>query len=350
MSVNLKKSLEVANRVIELMGDNQSPAKPRNYEIWYNYLTSKDDELKKSVDRAVSDDGILTETAAAEIYQNYLCPSNGVKEVGAVNSQIGGEIDQVMQMLDAALGTSQEFGESLNEKTGQLETETDPETIKMIVESLVHSTKAIEENNQELQAKLHVSANQIKDLNTSLDEVRTESLTDQLTGIPNRKCFDQEIERLVKEGYEEGKTFSLLVGDIDFFKKFNDTYGHQTGDQVLKLVAHSLKSNLKGKDIAARYGGEEFVVLLPDTSLKDAIVVGDLIRKSVMAKELVKKSTGERLGTITMSFGAAVYHKGEKSDDIVNRADICLYAAKNAGRNQVKCETDPDIDFTSEVA
>ena len=101
----------------------------------------------------------------------------------------------------------------------------------------------------------------------------------------------------------EDKPLSLLMFDIDHFKLFNDNYGHLTGDQVLRLVAMSLKQTIKGQDIIARYGGEEFAVVLPSTALKQALAVADHIRRAVMAKELKKKSTGEILGRVTVSIG-----------------------------------------------
>src|SRR5262249_5059635 len=131
--------------------------------------------------------------------------------------------------------------------------------------------------------------------------------------------------------------------DIDHFKKFNDTYGHLTGDQVLRLVAQAVKQNVKGQDIAARYGGEEFAVILPQTPLRQALTVADHIRRAVVAKELIKRSTGENLGRVTISVGVATLHKSETTQALLERADACLYAAKRSGRNLVVCETDPEV-------
>jgi diguanylate cyclase len=123
--------------------------------------------------------------------------------------------------------------------------------------------------------------------------------------------------------------------DIDHFKKFNDTWGHQTGDQVLRLVATCLSENVKGRDTAARYGGEEFGVLLRGTGLEAATKVADQIRLMVENKKLVKKSTGDVLGTITISIGVAQIAAGEPIEAVVRRADACLYGAKHHGRNLV---------------
>jgi diguanylate cyclase len=143
---------------------------------------------------------------------------------------------------------------------------------------------------------------------------------------------------------------TLLITDIDHFKRFNDSYGHLTGDQVLRLVALSVKQNVKGADLAARFGGEEFAVILPNTPMRSALTVAEHIRRAVMSKELVKRSTGENLGRVTISIGVASYRPGDTYASLIDRADTCLYAAKRGGRNKVVCETDPEFDLESAVA
>ena len=137
--------------------------------------------------------------------------------------------------------------------------------------------------------------------------------------------------------------------DIDYFKSFNDNYGHLTGDQVLRLVAMSLKQNIKGQDITARYGGEEFAVVLPNTVLRQALTVADHIRRAVMSKELKKKSTGEILGRVTISAGVSMLSASDDADTLIERADACLYAAKRSGRNRVVCEADPEYSAEMQI-
>jgi diguanylate cyclase len=134
--------------------------------------------------------------------------------------------------------------------------------------------------------------------------------------------------------------FSLLVCDIDHFKKFNDTHGHQTGDQVLRLVGSTIKASVSSKDLACRYGGEEFCVILPSTKVGRATDVANVIRQAVMGKELVKRSTGETLGRVTISIGVAELRAEDSVQSIIERADKCLYAAKDAGRNRVMSESE----------
>ncbi len=147
----------------------------------------------------------------------------------------------------------------------------------------------MQENNQVMEARLNASRQEISTLQQNLDEIRAESMTDPLSGLGNRKFFDRQIDRLTDEARKSDEPLTLLLLDIDHFKSFNDNYGHLTGDQVLRLVAQTLRQNVKGRDVTARYGGEEFAVLLPATPMRQALTVADNIRRAVMSKELKKK-------------------------------------------------------------
>jgi diguanylate cyclase len=208
---------------------------------------------------------------------------------------------------------------------------------------MIAATSDMQGKNTELESQLRESRNQIKELQENLEAIRYESLNDQLTGLANRKHFDQSLEREAAAAQRRGEPLCLVMCDIDHFKQFNDTHGHQTGDQVLRLVGTAIKGTIKGRDIAARYGGEEFGIILPGTPLQSAVLVADQIRAAIMAKELIKRSTGESLGRITMSFGVAEYREGEQLESFIERADAGLYASKRNGRNRVTDENDPSL-------
>ena len=207
----------------------------------------------------------------------------------------------------------------------------------------MRATRDMEENNSKLEHSLKASKQEITQLQVNLEAVRNESLTDPLTSLANRKYFDQTLDKCMAQSAETGEPLTLLLTDIDHFKAFNDTFGHLTGDQVLRLVALAVKQNVKGQDVAARYGGEEFAVILPNTPLRSALTVAEHVRRAVMTKELMKRSTGEHLGRVTVSIGVASFQKGESAQSLIERADNCLYAAKRAGRNRVLSETDPEV-------
>ena len=344
---NPEQSAAFSKEALRLIEEKRLPPTPRNYEVWYAYASRQNYQLTEALDVTISQDKKLNQTEIDKLYQDHLAGPETASKVEEVTQKMSGEIEQVMESIQTASGNTAAYSESLQRVAEKLDNVVDDKALKLVVETLAVATNEMDQNNKQLEEQLKHSDQQIMALNQNLEAVKTESLTDQLTGIPNRKYFDEQLHALSAEADHDQTEFCLLFGDIDRFKKFNDTFGHQTGDQVLRLVARSLKANLKGRDVAARYGGEEFAVLLPQTNLQAAITVANQIRESLSSKELIKKTTGENLGTITMSFGAARYQIGEDLNNLVSRADTCLYAAKDAGRDQVKCETDPDIEFES---
>jgi diguanylate cyclase len=321
----------------------RQPATPRNYEIWYAYATGYQPSLNQKINEQLQQGGGLSDADLERIYETYLSPTRLTDKIDKVGTQVMGEIEQVMAMIDAAAGSANSYTESLADMTEKLGNSKDREGLRTIVESLVQTAKEMEASNLKLEERLSASKQEIDELQVNLEAVRTESLTDPLTQLANRKFFDNTLEQAIADAREKNEPLSLLMTDIDHFKHFNDSFGHLTGDQVLRLVAMSVKQNVKGQDTAARYGGEEFAIVLPNTVLRSAITVADHIRRAVMTKELMKRSTGEHLGRVTISIGVATWHKTDTAQTLIERSDTCLYAAKRHGRNRVMCETDPEV-------
>ena len=166
-------------------------------------------------------------------------------------------------------------------------------------------------------------------------ELKHSAVTDALTGLPNRRYLYEIAPRLMKiAGRYEDQPLSILMLDIDYFKRFNDKYGHQTGDLVLKKVAQIIRLTLRKSDIPIRFGGEEFLVMMPHTDLKRAFVVAEKLRRKVAETEVVTPE-GERLH-VTVSGGVAQYHKNMSLDELIKKADEALYKAKAAGRNRIE--------------
>jgi diguanylate cyclase len=317
-------------------------AVPRNYEIWYVYATGYNAPLNKIINETLARNGKLSEADLEQIYETYLSHIKASDRIDKVGARVIGEIDGVMTLITEALNMSQSYDSRLSGATEKLKAAKSRDQIKAVVDGLMKSTREMQETNKALENRLALSRTEISNLQHSLEAIRAESLTDPLTGLGNRKYFDRSIDMAVRAALANGEPLSLLMFDIDHFKSFNDSYGHLTGDQVLRLVAMSLKQTIKGQDITARYGGEEFAVVLPNTGLRQALTVADHIRRAVMAKELKKKSTGEILGRVTISVGVAMLKPDDDTDSLIERADGCLYAAKRNGRNRVICEVDPE--------
>lgn len=347
---DFNRTMAIGERSIGYLRQLRTPAIPRNYEIFYVHSAGYNKELSEAIRKAIAAHSHLTEEDAERIFNTYIQPKQYSDQFEEVGEQISGEIQEIMAAVASACQRTGTYGHSLKGITDQLGQVKTTDQLNSVLKTLIQSTDEMADYNRDLEMRLAESRRQIEDLHQSLETIRAESLTDQLTSLNNRKRFDQVMEMEMMEADNSGEPLCLMMMDIDHFKKFNDTFGHQTGDQVLRLVAHNIKTNVKGRDHPARYGGEEFAVVLPKTTLKAGVTVAEQIRKAVRSKELVKKSTGESLGHITMSIGVALHRDGDTAETFIHRADACLYAAKDAGRDIVKCETDPDINLDIKAA
>ena len=206
---------------------------------------------------------------------------------------------------------------------------------KALLASVIKETQKMVSENIALEKKLEQSSATMQQLKQEMETIRNEAYTDSLTTIPNRKKFDLEIVRLVAEARDEKTPISMIFIDIDHFKSFNDTYGHQIGDQVLRLVAKAFRESLKGQDFFCRYGGEEFVIVLPKTPIEGAAKIADILRQNIKNKDIKNKITNEKLTSVTISSGVAELKAKEEVQKWIARADRSLYKAKQQGRNCV---------------
>ncbi|MCR6672479.1 GGDEF domain-containing protein [Devosia ginsengisoli] len=334
-----KRALGYANSAFDLLKRSGIPPYPQFYELLYTYATGVNPTLNNRIN-AIFRNGDSPSANLAEALYNEFLKSDVNDRMSNVSERMHARIEAVHEAIDSAMTTANAYSGSLQSASGDLERDISAEAMKALAERLLSETRRMQDTNRALEQKLEASRDDIASLQRDLDDVRRESLLDPLTKIANRKSFDDGMEAAIAEAQENGTPLCLMIVDIDHFKNFNDTYGHQTGDQVLRLVAMTLKSNIKGKDLAARYGGEEFVAILPSTDIEGAVIVAENIRRAIQAKELLKRSTNEKLGRITASFGVAAYEAGDTATMLIERADRCLYAAKHAGRNRVVSESE----------
>ena len=200
----------------------------------------------------------------------------------------------------------------------------DPEGVISAVARLVESNQAMQSQLSAVEDKLHEQARLV-------EMKAAEARTDVLTGLANRRAFDDKVKACCEEFQRSHRPFSLILGDIDHFKKFNDTHGHQTGDEVLRGTARVLRGSARDSDFVARYGGEEMAIVLPGTNADEAIRALERARQAVESARF--RSPSCELN-VTISFGVAELQPGEDEKALIRRADAALYAAKQAGRNR----------------
>jgi diguanylate cyclase len=327
-----------AKLALEQLEDLDLPADPRNFELWYLYCTGENQELKTAIDAALSSPEGMTERELRRLGNVYVPSIRSANRISEITERLSGEIAQVLGMLQRAAGSSEAYDQNLGRGLAGLERGDSQQLLVSIVQALVVATKEMASNTRALEKHLEESKAKALDLQKDVENLRLETLTDSLTLVGNRQRFDEAADRLVATAQATNQPLSLLIADVDFFKKFNDWFGHQAGDQVLRLVATTIKRNIRDEDVVARYGGEEFAVLLPGTAVALASAMADRIRSAIAAREIKKRSTGESLGRITLSIGAAQFRSGESALELLERADACLYAAKSGGRNRVVTE------------
>lgn len=331
----VEKIRKLSKKALErIYKENLAPL-PETYQLWYIYYAGSNTDVTRAIDVLVASGQKISEERCAELYQRFLSERTENDQVRRAGDQIQETIQDVAGLVTNVTKASEKYTTDLSKATEKLSVELTKEELEAMLKTIATSTKDMITYNKALEEKLAASSEVMQELQRDLEMVRREALTDSLTNLANRKAFDAEIERVVAEAEERKEAFSLIMLDIDHFKNFNDDYGHQVGDQVLKLVAKTLTDGVKGKDMAARYGGEEFAVILPGTILLSGMKVAEHLRQTVSTKEIINRNSGEKLGRITLSAGVAEHTPGEPIDGLIERADNALYTAKRNGRNQV---------------
>ena len=294
---------QVANLVIDALGDGQ--------EEFEQFLQGLDHRLE-TIQNLVNDasQGQLDRSQARDAFE----------------STLEGEVDEVRSIINSKndLGA---LGHSISQHLG-------------LIMSAMQEYR-VEENNREehltnqlsdMQNKLNEMEKLAEMAQHAIEEQREKAMHDALTGLPNREAYQQRLDQEVQRYERYGNKLSLMVCDIDLFKRINDNYGHLAGDKVLKIIAKSLQVNLRDTDFIARFGGEEFVALMPETSCEEAKIVAEKLRKKIENSPFNFKKEPVQ---ITISFGISEFSKGDTANDVFERADKALYKAKENGRNQV---------------
>ncbi len=255
--------------------------------------------------------------------------------LNAAEQRFAADLALIVKLLQTHIAASAGYSESLARANADLPQLNTSEEIRAVVLTLIEENRKIQTKMDELSASLDESVNKIEKLRSNLVEANDKALRDPLTGLGNRRFFDQEIDLALGDA----EALCLLMCDLDRFKAINDKFGHAVGDMVLKQFADILSEAARRDDFAARIGGEEFALVMPGISSIEAARLAEQIRRQLEAKKWMLGS-GTPLGVVTASFGVARRRAGDVASDLFKRADAALYRAKSDGRNRVFADLD----------
>ena len=334
--VPLDESVQILKRVLPLMSKQRVPTIPQNYAVWYDYVTQRNEELHDELEILIDKGDAFDSISCRTIYEKYFI-TELESQVDGIQGAVREALESVLSELSGLGGDIDNFSGVLDKCGISLQNNPSQEDLNKILVELVRETAQTRARSQEFETSLNNMSGELTGLREQVDRLSRDSRTDALTRIANRRAFDEAIRRLSKESKELATPLCLILCDIDHFKVFNDTYGHLVGDHVLRFVAQEMEQCVKGRDILARYGGEEFAILLPSTPFEGAMMLANSIR-TLVESQRIQSDRGEELKKITISLGVSLYVPGEDLSSFIERADACLYASKENGRNCVTGE------------
>lgn len=336
----LQESIDVLKKVLPLMSRQGVPTIPQNYAVWFDYVTARNEDLKREVERRMAEGVEFTPALCRRIYEQYYVDEVRA-EVDGLRESMRDAVETVLKELGDLGADISHYSVVLDDCSTTLDADLSKDEIKRLISTLADETKVVKVRNLEVESSLGNMAEELADLRAQVNRLSRDSRTDALTGISNRRAFDEMMRKMVSDADERSEPLCLILADIDHFKRFNDTHGHLIGDAVLRAVAQEMEQCVKGRDMVARYGGEEFAVLLPSTRLEGALMLAESIR-TIMEVEDFERRPDSPPHKVKLSLGVAQYRKGETIHSFIDRADACLYRSKSRGRNRVTGERDLD--------
>lgn len=337
-----QKSAEYMRLAIPLMTKYGITMTPESYAVWYEYVSGGNMQLSETIDMDIAEHGSFTNQRTQELYERFLRPEKSEPNLHEQKNGLRRVLAEILKYAKTGANAASACTNQLAEALAKLHPDMTRAQIHDVIVEVMKETEQAISSSQVLTDKLNAAVADIEALKLDMEDTKKQAKIDRLTGLANRKAFDDYIQTIVKEAERSDQVLSVIFCDLDHFRELNAVHGHLVGDQVLKIVADILKSQLKGRDFVARYGGEEFTITLINTSIEDATMLAESIREEVASKKIQRKDNKASLGQITMSFGIAAYWQTEGVDSFLQRADRALYHAKRKGRNNTS-EAHPPI-------
>jgi diguanylate cyclase len=337
------QAAEYMRLAIPLMKKYGVAMTPANYAVWYEYVSGNNAGLNQEINKLIDlGDQRLNDQESKSLYDRFFDKEKDRAELIELRQDIRRILTEVLNYLTKTALTSTKSSEHLQDILTRFDNDLSQTELHTIVEEVLEETKVSLASGLELSEQLSEVVSEVQELKKEVDDAKQQAKTDMLTKLANRRAFDDALAQSTADTDLTGNDLCLIFGDLDRFKAINDKHGHLLGDQVLKMVANTLKEAVKGRDLVARFGGEEFAILLQNTNVRNAKKLAEEIRGDIASKRIQRKDTQESIGKVTMSFGVAHYYKEEGMESFLQRADRALYMSKRKGRNAVT-EAQPPV-------
>lgn len=334
--------VERAREIIAHMGKQQIPTSPANYEIWTTHIAGVKPDLSREIQARLERGEAFTDEANEELFERFFANTRLSIQMLETSETIARELDDTVSNLRGAGGEAGSYAKVLQSAAERFEGGVDSAEFREVVQHLAVTTHEMVAHHLKLAEQIDATTRQVQELQKALQSVKVEALTDGLTGLANRRMFEDTLRRRAADANADKSDLCLVMFDIDHFRRLNEAWGHSLGDQVLRYIAAVLRAHAQGDVLAARFGGEEFALIMPRTNLYLAEALAARVSKAVKSKRLSLKSTGDVIGEVTVSVGVARFRDGEAVEDLVARAEACVRGAKAGGRDRIATDAQMD--------
>ena len=328
------KAAEYLRQVIPLLNKHKLPATPVNYSVFYCYVSGTSLALNEAVDNAIQQNKKFTTALLVELYEKYINGSAAIAQQEHIQEVLNKVMNEASDEIQHANEDANSFDKTLNQHAATLSSLSDPDSASMVLKQILEDTRQMVRNTNSLQARMQDTSAEVNKLKAELSAVKETAEKDALTGLKNRGTFDLKINDTVQSQSIQSLPSTMIMLDIDHFKRINDSFGHLVGDRVIRYVAALLTQIMGPNNFVARYGGEEFVVLIDNLPVEAAFKLAEKVRTAMGNSKLQRKDSGETIGKVTLSAGISVLRENDSIDSFIDRGDKALYEAKNSGRNK----------------
>jgi diguanylate cyclase len=310
------------------------PPQPDVYDLLWRYVRDDNHGLSLAIDAAITLGEL--DLAAVALLRRTHCGEVGATEVAALVEAAHDQAEALTSRIEAGRTDLADYGRAIADGGAALGAPLDATALAALLEQLGAATATMQVANARLEGELAAAATEAHALSEKLGTAERAAITDQLTGVLNRRGTIEMLERAQATTRETGTRLSVAMIDIDHFKRFNDRFGHALGDEVLRFVARHVADRIAPRGgTVGRLGGEEFVAVLPDHDVMGAAAIIDRVRAELAGQIIRNAIDGSSMGRVSFSAGIAGDKHDDSCDTLIERADKALYSAKRMGRDRV---------------